>query len=416
MGGNNLFSTLLNSIKARFTPMLTRVRQFFTWQFIYTRIISRIRLFFSALFNVRPKNKYDYYTIGRWMVSKKLCFAIVVVIGTLSLIYIYFAHLKNFAANPNDRIKTYSYNSVLLKFAKGEVRIKGKSGYVAYLGNVQGGACEGDGKLYNPDGMLVYDGNFTNSMYEEGGRRYYPDGTLYYNGNFHENLFSGEGKLYRQNGSLEYDGNFLLNMKEGNGTLYDNSHNVLFEGMFTHDEIMYSDLIGKTSAEMAQAYNGKAVMYSSGNERIRYMPEIGAMTVEYGDDESVDENYHVDSVYVLNNSFTVGNSSMNTISGLTQALGTPIYEGTSRALLSELVAINQLNELSPGQVLSGPAQMTLNKVFTEFVEVQDYQSNYEIYLHSYLRNGLIYTFVSEEGSDSFAFYYIIKQDLSDLQG
>ncbi len=416
MGSNNIFSALLNTIKARFTPFVTRIRMFFTWSFIQARLVSRIRQFFQQVFNVRPRDKKDYYTFGRWMVSKRLCFAIVIIAGTLSLIYIYYAHARNYFQTTDHRVKTYSYNSLLLKFAKGTVRIKGKSGYIAFEGDVSGGACEGQGRLYDPNGSLVYDGNFTNSKYEDMGKRYYPDGTLYYTGNFHENMFSGEGKLYRTNGSLEYNGDFLLNMKEGEGTLYDNGHNTLFEGRFTHDEIMYSDFLGKSATEMAAAYRGDLTMYGTDEERIRYMPEIQALTVEYGDDESVDSEYHVDSVYVLKDKFSVGQNQIETISDLSSVLGTPTYEGTGRALLSELIVINKLNESSSGQVLNGPGEIELNKVYTEYQEVESFQQDYDVYLHSYLRDGLIYTFVSEEGSDRFAFYYIIRQDLSDLQG
>lgn len=415
MGGNNIFSALLNSIKARFTPFITRIRMFFTWSFLQARIVSRIRIFFQSIFNVKPRHKKDYYTFGRWMVSKRLCFAIVIVSGTLALIYIYFAHINQYIQTQDHSIKTYSYNSVLLKFAKGTVRIKGKSGYLAYEGDVKSGACEGPGKLFNPQGTMVYDGNFLNSKYEELGRRYYDDGTLWYNGNFHENLFSGEGKLYRKNASLEYTGEFLMNMKEGEGTLYDDSHNTLFSGRFTHDEIMYSDLLGKTASEMAEAYRGKMTMYGTSEERVRYMPDIDALTVEYGDPESVDAEYSVDMVYVLKDEFRVGNGIINSVTGLTQVLGTPTYEGTGRAILGELLAINKLNEKSDAVVLNGPAEIELNKVYTEYEEVESYQQDYEVYLHSYLRDGLIYTFVGEQGSDNFAFYYIIRQDLADVE-
>ena len=79
-----------------------------------------------------------------------------------------------------------------------------------------------------------------------------------------------------------------------------------------------------------------------------------------------------------------------------------------------IVAINRLNDLSPGQVLNGKGEIKENEIYTEYSEVTDYQTDYEIYLHSYLRDGLIYTFVGEKGKDEFVFYYILKQDLTDL--
>lgn len=409
----NLFQILLQSLKAKFTPIVTRFRYYFNPAYWLTLGIEAIRNFFTKVLNVRPRNKDDYYPMGRWLVSKRLCFAIVVVIGVLSVMYIYAVRSTLFPQRADGAVKTYSYNSVLLKFAKGMVRIKGKSGYLAYEGQVSDGSCNGTGTLMNPDGIVVYQGNFEKSMYEAMGTQYYQDGMLWYTGGFHENLHSGDGKLYRPNGTLEYAGQFAMDMKEGDGTLYDMSNNPVYTGRFSHDEILYSNLIGKTNTEVAAAYTGERKMYVSGMERVRFLPDIEAMTVEITDDESIDTDAKVDSVYVLKKAFKYGNHTCQTISSLTDVFGAPVYVGTSYATLPEALAINFLYDRRD-LTLDGPVEMTENDVFTEYTEVEDYDREYEVYLHTYHRDGLIYTFVSNRGSDVFDFYFIHTESLSDV--
>ncbi|MBR6257334.1 MAG: hypothetical protein IKR23_08145 [Lachnospiraceae bacterium] len=411
----NFFKILLQSIKARITPILTKIKLFTKPSFILTRLTELIKTFFTKTLNVKPRHKDDYYTIGNWMVSKKLAFAVVIIVGVLSLVYIYTSWSGLFPGSKNDGIKTYDYNDVLLKFTKGTVRIKGKSGYLAYEGEVSNGSCNGQGTLMNPAGFVVYQGSFQNSMYEGQGNQYYQDGTLWYQGAFHENLHSGTGRLFRTNGSLEYEGEFALDMKEGQGTLYDLGHNEVFNGQFTLDDIKYSDLIGKKTSEIASAYKGKRTLYESGDERVRYMPDISAMTVEYLDEESIDTEATVEQVYVMKSTFNTAEGPVKTFSSIANYLGQPIYVGVSYATLPELLTINKLNAATEGIVMNGPADIDMTSVFTEYTEVTDYDDEYEVYLHTYHKDGLLYTFVTMQSLDSFSFYYIKAEVLSDIE-
>ncbi len=408
----NLFQVMINAIKARFTRIVTKIRMFTQKDYLKTRVIERIRQFFQRLFSVKPKDKDDYYGVFGWLISKKLAFAIVIIVGVLSLIYTYYTYPSLFPGKNTDYIKTYPYNSIMLKFAKGDVRITGKSKYLAYDGSVSKGKCNGFGTLYNPAGNVVYQGNFENSMYEEQGNFYYPDGTMHYMGGFHENLFSGDGVLYRENGSLEYEGAFLLGMKEGEGTLYDTGHNKIFNGKFTQDEVKYSSLLGMNIQELAGAYTGNVVLYDSGLERVRSMQDIDALTSESNDSNSVEENYIVNSVYVLHNYFRIGGTDLTSITEITKEMGTPTYEGTSRATLPEVLAINEKNNNE--ETFGGTVNINLRQIYTEYIEVDDYDTDYEVYLVSYAKDGLVYNFVTEQGRDDFAFYYIIQEDKSDL--
>ena len=408
----SLFQVMINAIKARFTRIVTKLRMFTQRDYLKTRVIEKLRQFFQRLFSVKPKDKDDYYGVFGWLISKKLAFAIVIVVGVLSLIYAYYTYPSLFPNKNTDYIKTYPYNSIMLKFAKGDVRITGASKYLAYEGSVSKGKCNGIGTLYNPRGNVVYQGNFTESMYEEQGSFYYPDGTMHYTGNFHENLFSGEGVLYRENGSLEYEGAFLLGMKEGMGTLYDTGHNKLFTGSFTQDEVQYSSLLGMDVQEMAEAYTGNVVVYDAGLERVRAMSDIDALTLESNDSDSVEEDYKVNTVYVLHNYFRMGGNKLTSIPDITKELGNPIYEGTSRATLPEVLAVNMKNNNE--ETFGGTVDIDMNQIYTEYVEVNGYDTEYEVYLVSYSKDGLVYNFVTGDDGNDFAFYYIVQEDKSDV--
>ena len=52
--GDNLFKVLITSAKAKVTPLVTKIKLWTSWNFIRTRLITRIRDFFTSLFNVRP--------------------------------------------------------------------------------------------------------------------------------------------------------------------------------------------------------------------------------------------------------------------------------------------------------------------------------------------------------------------------
>ncbi len=409
----NIREIIINALRNRILPIVTRVQLILSPTYLRGRVGELFRTFLQKVLNVRPRDKDDYYPIARWLVSKRLAYAIVIFIGVGCIAYIITSKNSLFPGRDDNHIKTYNYNSVLLKFAKGQVRILGKSGYLAFEGEVSEAACNGDGKLMNPAGVVVYQGGFDTSMYEGSGKQYYEDGTMQYNGNFHQNLYEGEGKLYRPNGILEYEGSFSLNMKEGYGTLYDSSGEAVFAGEFSGDEVLYSALLGKTSEEMAAAYSGKRKLYVADAERVRVCEDIGVMTEEIFDDNSIDSDATVAAVYVLSDSIRFGGKRYEAFAELRELLGEETYIGESYATLPEIVAINRLNEASDTDVIAGPATITETDLFTEFTQVDGYQEDYAVWLHSYEKDGLVYNFVSSREDEEFTFYYILSNDLSE---
>lgn len=410
MGGSELLNILIQTIKSRLTGLVTKIRLYTSWSYVKTRIVIKIRDFFVNLLGIKPRNKDDYYSIGRWMLSKRLVYAAVIIIGVLSIWYISSetSLFKNFS---EDGIKTYKYNALRLRTAKGHVRITGKSGYLAYDGEVEGGYANGEGILYNPAGNAVYIGTFVQNDYEGYGTENYATGSLHYTGDFHKCFYEGKGTLYRENGSREYVGEFLQGKKNGEGTLYDVGENEIYCGTFSADNIVYSELLGKNAAEVNECYKGHSTLYVASDESVVVMDGINALYRGVGDEDALDDEIKVDSVYVLQNYFNIGNESIESISALKDALGDPIYEGNSQVILPEAVAINELGKKK--SIFQGPVKMDIDQAFSDVAEVNSFDRDYSVYIYTFLRGEITYSFVCKEKSDYFEFYYLMNADDED---
>lgn len=405
---NNIIQVILATLKAKVTPLVTKLKQLTNGNYIRTKLVVKLRDFLASLFDVRPKHRNDYYEMFGWLVSKKLAYAIVVIVGILSMIYLISIRTMYLPAHQESAVKTYDYDDLLLRFAKGKVRILGQSGYLAYEGEVEKGAVNGNGMLYGVDGTLLYQGAFADNSYEGNGTEYYKDGAMHYKGSFSDNLYEGTGKLYRENGSLEYDGEFARGMKEGTGKLYGAGDKVVYEGSFSQDELVYSALLGKTTAEVSDAYSGARTIYQMGNEFVVLMSDIGAVYTGVTDEENLDDTVMVDSVYVLKNTLRYGNRDCTTISDLKGLFGDPVYEGNSQITLPEAVATNELNLQK--QTLFGSVEMDLQEQFTDAMNVNGIDSDYNVYLYSFRKDGLLYTFVCSDKNSGFAFYSIMAEE------
>lgn len=403
IGGNGLLTVLISTIRSKLTGLVTKIRLFTNWNFIKTRIFGKLRDFFSNLLGVKPRNKDDYYTIGRWMLSKRLLYALVVIVGVLSIWYIS-SETTIFRGFSSGGVKTYKYDSIRLRTAKGHVMIKGKSGYLAYDGNVDSGYVEGEGTLYNKEGVVVYTGNFFQNKYEGEGVKNYDSGVMQYRGTFHENLYEGKGTLYREDGTTEYIGDFAQGMKNGNGILYDTGENEIYEGTFSSDSIVYSEFLGKTVAEVADCYKGKRELYTALNETVLIMTGIDALYHAKADTDALDDSEVVDSIYVLSNSFSYGNMKAETVNELEVIFGDPVYEGNTEVILPEAVAINKIN--SERTILQGKVKMDTEKAFSDVTEVNSFDRKYVIYVYSFRKGDNIYSFVTNGINNKFEFYYI----------
>ena len=408
MGGDSFLNLLIQTLKARMTGLVTKIRMWTSWNFVRTKIISKIRDFFYSMLGVKPRDKNDYYTIGRWMISKRLVYAGIIVVGVASLWYIS-TETKLFSAFSKTGVRTYKYNSIRLHMAKDHVRITGKSGYLAYDGMVSEGYATGEGTLYNPQGNIVYVGNFEKNRYDGKGTENFPSGRIRYRGDFHDNYYEGEGILYREDGTTEYSGGFSQGKKNGQGILYDGGENEIYAGSFASDDIVYSELLGKTAAEVANIYKGPREMYLTDDESVIFMQAIGALYHGLRDPEALEDEEKVDSVYVLRDNFTIDSvDPVDTITELKDIFGDPYYEGNSEIVLPEAVAINLINERQ--KAFRGKVDMNVDRTFSDVTQVIDFDRNYPVYIYSFRRGELLYSFVCEDGADYFEFFYVTSED------
>lgn len=390
-------------MRAKVTPLWTKFKLWLSPTFWKTRGVGQLRSFFSRLFDVRPRHKKDYYSLFRWLVSKRLAFALIVTLGALAAWYVLaMSPLAPAAASAGNQIPTYRYSAFALKFYSGEVQILAKDGHVAYVGEVEDGRANGRGKLYGPQDDLLYAGAFQSSMYEGAGELYYPDGGLHYTGEFSKNLFHGTGEAYRPEGTLEYRGGYAAGLKSGRGELFNAGGNRIFSGTFQADALVYAEFVGKTTAETAEMYLGKNVTYSTETEHCVEMEEIGALYAARPGDQSLDEAWTVGAVYVLQDSVFLGGRKIETVAELRESLGAPEYAGQTWVTLPDAVALNRLE-----QDRLAPVDMKKDAAFDDVFQVSEYDGDRQVYIYVFRANGLTYTFFcAEAGAPDFLMYSI----------
>ncbi|MEF9972014.1 MAG: hypothetical protein RR731_06855, partial [Oscillospiraceae bacterium] len=273
---NKLFSTLISSIKSKIQPLITKLRFLTTPAFWSATIFNKVRQFFSKLLDIKPKHKKDYYTIGRWLVSKRLAFAMVVGLGVICAIFIS-VNLPHKSVEGAAAFPTYKYDAIPLKFKEETVNILAEDGHLAYTGQVKKGEVIGEGTLYYPEGEKLYEGSFAGDKFNGKGQTYYPQGGLCYAGDFVDNLYQGKGSFYHPTGTMQYIGDFLAGLRSGQGELYNASGAKIFTGTFLNDNIVYNELAGKPTKDLAEMYSGKTSVYSTNNEYCVAMDEINAL-------------------------------------------------------------------------------------------------------------------------------------------
>lgn len=402
----NLLSMLIAAVRAKILPLWIRVRMWTTPTFLRTRGLQKVRDFLIKLLDVRPKHKRDYYGVFGWLVSKRLAFALVVALGLGAALYIT-SVLPESGSGGAGGVPTYQYRSIPLKFHSGAVRIKARGGYIAYEGQVDKGAASGDGILYNAQGSVVYEGQFADNRYNGNGTLYYPGGTPQYEGTFTDNVFNGTGSYYRENGSLEYSGDYVLGDRTGVGTLYNSVSDPVFQGNFLKNEIVYADFLARPTTEVSSLYSGQVAIYQSSTEYCVDMPEIDALYSVRDGSNSLENEWTVDRIYVLRSTLALEGETCSTVAQLQEKLGKPLYFGTAWVNLPETVAWNRLAKEQPDRVtaVDMEASETLDNVFS----VSSYNRDYELYLYTFEKEGLLYTFYfTGAGETEFLMYSMEK--------
>lgn len=403
-----LFQGFINAIKAKCISIVTKLKLLTNPSYIKNEILRKLILYFREFTNVRPKDKNDYYGIFGWLISKRLVMFIVVFVGLASAYYLTIIHPIATLMSGENGIKTYDYNSIPLRFTEGNVRILGKSKYLAYEGSVKKGYAQGNGVLYRKDGTKVYEGQFENSRFHGNGTSYYPTEQVQYTGAFQNNLYNGMGKLYRTNGSLEYSGNFLDGMKEGEGTLYDSGNNKVFIGNFAKDHLLYSDFVGKSTADANDIYIGDKTIYTDEEYFVVDMSDIHAVYYGRQGEENITDEIMVEGVYVLKDAFEYSGKKIKTIPEISRIMGDVIYEGNAYVTLPEAAAIHVLN--LTGSEFYGDVIKDSEQILADAVFVNEYENDYSVYIYTYVQDGLRYTFFAKDRTGKFAMYLIEKED------
>jgi antitoxin component YwqK of YwqJK toxin-antitoxin module len=283
------------------------------------------------------------------------------------------------------------------------VRIKARDGHIAYEGAVKRGVVSGRGQLFDKNGDTLYDGEFKNNRYNGAGLLFFQGGGVRYEGAFRNNQMNGIGKLYAESGSLVYDGEFLKGMKNGVGKLYNAAATEIYEGNFVLDRIQYEEFAGKNVSDAAKMYLGEEEVYSSNDEFVVFMKEIGAVCSVASAENDLEGEGKIDSITVLGSEITLGDETFNAIPKLTSHFGAVDYAGYTWAMLSDAVAVNALGVDSLGQI-----DMTSEKQFDNVNSVSSYDGSVELYIHAYKSKGILYTFYCSGPTEKKFFMYSIE--------
>lgn len=397
----NIVEILTTTIKAKLMPVLNKLKLLTNKSFIKNKLLVRIRNFFFRLLDIRPRDEKDYYPFFGWLVSRRLAMAAVVVISILCIAFLHTS--KPEKAESEAPYRAYKYNSLMLKFATGKVQILGKSGYMAYIGDVEMGVVKGTGTLYGPQGDIVYDGEFDANAYNGTGK-YYENSSLRYEGTFKDNLYEGEGKLYCDNGALQYEGSFHLGRMSGEGTLYDAFQNPVYTGRFQEDGIVYQELIGKTATEISQMYTGKREVYTADHVYEVYMKDIDAVYFGEGAENTLDGEFIVKGIYVLQPQICLYGEEIGDMPKVREIMGEPVYEGNTYLEPEDEIALNKTCELRGESVLYGRSGCRETAAYDDVTEVSAFDGDYQAYIYVYEKEEIVYTFFCRNKDGEFDFY------------
>lgn len=423
------WKALVTVVTTKLTRLLVSLRRFTSPQYVKGWIVQKFRDLVGALLDFRPRHSRDYVILGRWMVSRRLVNAIVILGGVVCLMYLFWLRPIG-GEGEGMEVRTYRYSAIPLRLAEGRVRIQAKKGFIAYEGEVSKGYVCGEGILYGEDGQMIYEGTFDRNRYHGTGTLYFDSGRIRYSGGFADNRFEGEGVQYWENGAKRYEGSFSKDlfegsgiqyresgvklyeggftqgMKDGEGVLYNASGNVVFSGRFHLDDIVYTQLLGRTAEDIQELYAGEQIVYRNGqaDENAVWLREIDALCFAKDNETSLSESLKYDMVCVTKDGFGYGGKVLHTIEELTEAVGAPVYEGNSYLTFPEAVAIDILQKR--GKAMGIRTGIDMTPVFDEVNTVGAYQTDAVVYLHAYLIGERTYTFVSEGKTGAFFLYEI----------
>ena len=339
------------------------------------------------LMQVAPKNEKDYFNFFFWRVSKKLgC----IIVAGLALFFVAAVLFLKIGGVPDHlECPVFDHDSFFLKFYSGKVKIRASDGHVAYVGEVKGGGVNGSGVLYDKDGNLVYKGGFE------------------------DNVYSGEGILYQTGNVRLYEGELQEGVPSGAGQLFDAQGKKIYEGNFLNGGIVYEELTGIPTAQVAEKYTGKQVVYEYEGGLSVFMEDIDAVYCAAGGGDSLDGEWTVEALYILSDEFRSGREQAGTYKELTDCLGDSIYRGTTKASVQDVTAwlCAGSGGLRGDADAIGESPVTVTESMKDVYEAEETGNELEFGIAVYENEGFRYTFFFEAGEKlsgdaKFLFYMI----------
>lgn len=402
MKNNRFFRYIFDNLNRMYMQKFSKFRP----QNIKSRCLTSIKRFLNRFMNFKPKDENDYYSVIRWLVSKRLALFIVLLVGFSSLFYVFFISPVTFIRTSSDGIRVYKYNAIALRYVTGEVKIKSKKGDIAYEGYVSNGKANGDGKLYYENGKLMYEGDFVNNEYCGNGTEYYESGITKGSGVYKDNLLNGEGISFRGNGSREYAGGFKDGKAEGECEYYDSSSNLVYKGNFINGYLMYTDLLGKSAEEISQSYRGKRIVYYNDDDFIVVLPGIQAAYGGSSSQNPLEDSITAVNTYVMQPELYIAGEVRNNIEDIKKVLGDPVYEGNTYLNMAETVTL--INDLDAKDDLGLDPQLELKSNVDNVYNVESYNNRQLIYIYTFEYEGVQYTFYCKNKNADFDMYMLQK--------
>jgi hypothetical protein len=194
----------------------------------------------------------------------------------------------------------------------------------------------------------------------------------------------------------------------GEGVLYNASATPIFTGTFVMDEIAYPEFVGKTAEEAAGMYAGSQMVYAAqSGEYVIQMSEIGAILSMTNAEETLEAKGKVSEAHVVKSNIFLGGNELTSISELNAYFGTADYAGYTVATLADVIAINTLAADSP----FGTVELQTERVFDDARNVTQFDNAFEIYIHAYKKDGIIYSFYTTGPADGkFVLYSVSGSD------
>lgn len=304
-----------------------------------------------------PRGKEDYIPLFRWLIGKRFAYILAVgliifgIAGLILLSPIRFPDRSN-------QYRIFNYDSWLLKFHKGKAGIRAASGYIAYIGDVAGGTANGEGILYYENGAAAYEGNFSDGMYH------------------------------------------------GSGKQYDTGANLIYEGNFIRNQVVYEELVGKETSEVAGKYHGEQQLYNWEQIMCVYMPGIEAVYYAASQEEALKEEWITQGIYVLRQDFLAGEEVLHTMTELESYFGPPEYTGATAAEFQDTVVAWIWKSL---QGESSEPKLEMEETLRNVYQVTEFEQKYELMISTFVKDGYLYTFFADEEGEGFSFYLIEEE-------